>query len=147
MKRLVLTLTIALSLVAFSSFKNKDDIAPAAIKSFNNSFKSATEVSWSVNKEYYRANFSLNGQFVAAYFSVEGKMIAMTRNISSLQLPIALQVNMKKISAGYWISDLFEIANEEGTSYYITLEDADNKLIFYAASNSEWKTFKKQRKS
>lgn len=147
MKRLVFTLTIALSLICLSSFKNKDDVSPAAIKSFKTSFKSATDVNWSVSENLYRAHFSLNGLYVAAYYSIDGDMIALTRNITSLQLPIALQADLKKTSEGFWISDLFELANDEGTSYYITLENADTKLVLQSTSNSEWKTYKKLRKS
>ncbi|MFL5773633.1 MAG: hypothetical protein ACJ75F_10770, partial [Flavisolibacter sp.] len=54
---------------------------------------------------------------------------------------------LKKTSDKYWISDLFEMANDEGTSYYITLEDADTKMVMKSTTNSEWITFSKQRKS
>ena len=147
MKRLVFTLTIALSLFGLSSFKNKDVVAPAAIQSFNNSFKTATEVKWQVSEKYYKADFALNGLYISAYYNGEGKMIALTRNITSLQLPLTLQAQLNKTSAGYWISELFEIANDQGTSYYVTLENADSKLILQSTPTSEWSTFKKQRKS
>jgi phosphotransferase system HPr-like phosphotransfer protein len=73
-------------------------------------------------------------------------MIALTRNISSLQLPIALQAELKKNYDAYWISDVMETATEEGTSYYITLETADAQVIL-KSSGDTWNTFKKQRKS
>ena len=146
MKRLLLTLTLALSLISLSSFANDENtVSPAALQSFKNSFKTATEVNWSVNDNYFKANFSLNGQYISAYYDVEGRMIAMTRNISSLQLPLTLQTNLKKEYDGYWISDLFEMANDEGTSYYITLEDGDTKIIL-KSSGPDWTVFKKQRK-
>jgi hypothetical protein len=148
MKRLVLTLTIALSLISLSSFKSADDsIAPdAAIKSFKSAFKSATEVSWSITDDLYKANFSLNGQYVSAFYDAEGQMVALTKNLTSLELPIALQAKLKKNYEGYWISDLIEVAREEGTSYYITLENADSKLIL-KSSGLDWSSYKKQRKS
>jgi hypothetical protein len=147
MKRLLVTLTIALSLISLSSFADGEEVSPAALASFNSSFKNATEVNWSVNENYFKASFSLNGQFVSAYYDGQGKMIALTRNISSLQLPIALQADLKKDYDAYWISDLTEMATEEGTSYYITLENADTRLVLKSTSNSEWNNFKKQRKS
>ena len=147
MKRLVLTLTIALSLISLSSFANDDvNVNPAALNAFNSSFKNATEVNWTVSNEYYKANFTLNGQYIAAFYDAEGKMIALTRNISSTQLPIALQANLKKDYEGFWISDLFEMTNEDGTSYYVTLENADTKLIM-KSNNQNWERFKKQNKS
>jgi hypothetical protein len=146
MKRLLVTLTIALSFISLSSFANGEDVSPMAIKSFNSSFKTATEVKWTVTDTYFKADFALNGQYVSAYYDAEGNMKALTRNISSLQLPIALQADLKKNYDSYWISDVLEVANEEGTSYYITLETADTQLILKSNSGS-WNTFKKQRKS
>jgi hypothetical protein len=147
MKRLLFTLTAALVLIGMSSFKSDDGVAPAALQSFQSSFKSATEVSWTVSNNHYKANFALNGQYVTAYYDLDGKMMGLTRNISSVQLPIALQASLKKDYDGYWISNLFEMANEEGTSYFITLENADTQLTLKASSNEDWYTFKKQRKS
>jgi hypothetical protein len=146
MKRLFITLTIALSFISFSSFANDADVNPAALQSFNKSFKNATEVNWTISNEYYKANFALDGQYVAAYYDAEGKMIALTRNISSLQLPIALQANLKKNYENFWISDLFEMTNEEGTSYYVTVENADTKLVLKSNSQN-WDKFRKQNKS
>jgi hypothetical protein len=145
MKRLLVTLTIALSFISLSSFAN-DEVSPSAIKSFNSSFKNATEVKWTITDDYFKADFALNGQYVSAFYDTDGKMIALTRNISSLQLPIALQADLKKDYDAYWISDVVEVANEFGTSYYITLETADTQLILKSEGDF-WSNFKKQRKS
>lgn len=146
MKRLLVTLTIALSLVSLSSFANGEDVSPRAVKSFNKSFKNATEVKWTVTDSYFKADFALNGQYVSAFYNEDGSMIALTRNLSSLQLPIALQADLKSNYDCYWISNVLEVANEEGTSYYITLETADEQLTLKSSGDS-WSTFKKQRKS
>ncbi|MGZ8543907.1 MAG: hypothetical protein ACXWV0_01360 [Flavisolibacter sp.] len=148
MKRLVLTLTLALSLISFSSFA-KDDVvvSPAALQSFKNAFKTATEVNWTAGENFFKADFSMNGQYVSAFYNAEGYMIALTRNISSLQLPITLQASLKNNFDQYWISELFEVANEEGTAYYITLENADTKMVMKSSAGTDWSTYKKVRKS
>lgn len=147
MKRLLVILTVALSFVSFSSFANgEDEVSPTVVNSFNSSFKSATEVKWTITDNYFKADFALNGQNVSAFYDVEGTMIALTRNISSLQLPIALQADLKRGYDAYWISDVMEVANEAGTSYYITLENADTQLIL-KSDGDFWNNFKKQRKS
>jgi len=146
MKRLLVTLTIALSFISLSSFANNgEDVSPKAIKSFNSAFKNATEVYWTISPDFYKASFLLNGQYIAAFYDEQGKMIALTRNISSLQLPIALQADLKKNYDNYWIVDVMEMATEDGTSYYVTLEDADTQLIL-KSSDAGWGHFKKQRK-
>ena len=148
MKRLLVTLTIALSFISFSSFANDkgDEVSPRAIKSFNSSFKSATEVKWTITDNFFKADFVMNGQYVSAYYDNDGSMKALTRNISSLQLPITLQAQLKKNYDCYWISNVLELANEDGTAYYITLETADEQLTLKSNGDS-WDTFKKQRKS
>ena len=51
----------------------------------------------------------------------KAELMGLTRYISSLDLPISLQAGLKKDYSNYWISDLFEVSNSEGTGYYITL--------------------------
>jgi hypothetical protein len=146
MKPILITLTALFSLISMSSFANDTNVSSKVEASFKNSFKSATEVNWTAGANFYRADFSFNGQIVAAFYNEGGEMIALTRNISSTQLPLALQTGLKKNQEGYWISSLFEIANEEGTSYYVTLENADKKLVM-KSSGADWMSFQKQKKS
>ncbi|HWJ29035.1 MAG TPA: hypothetical protein VNS32_21000 [Flavisolibacter sp.] len=147
MKHLLLTLTIAFSLFSLNSFANDHvNVAPAALNSFKASFKNASDVSWSVSSTYFKASFALNGQYVSAYFDGDGKMVAMTRNISSLQLPLVLQSELREKYQGYWVSDLFELANDQGTTYYITVENADKKIVLKSYS-SGWSVYNKQCKS
>ncbi|MBA2745243.1 MAG: hypothetical protein H0U44_03355, partial [Flavisolibacter sp.] len=113
---------------------------------FNHSFKQATEVEWSVGDHFYKANFVLNSQHLTAFFSGDGEFLAVTRNISPLQLPVNLQTSLKKQQEGLWITSLFEVASETGTTYYITLEDADVKLV-YTSSHSSWNLYQRLAKS
>ncbi|HEU4633252.1 MAG TPA: hypothetical protein VFS22_04660 [Flavisolibacter sp.] len=146
MKRIVITLTVLFSLVSLSSFAKEEKVNARVLESFQSSFKNATEVDWTVSENFYKADFSLNGQYVAAYYDDAGQLIALTRNISSTQLPISLQTSLKKDHEAYWISDLFEVANEQGTTYYVTLENADTKLVL-KSSGTNWNHYQKQRKS
>src|SRR6476620_2130904 len=146
MKRFLITLTVLFSLISMSSFASDSKVDSRVLKSFQSSFKNATEVDWTVSSNFYKANFTLNGQYVAAYFDESGHMMAITRNISSTQLPISLQTNLKNNYEGFWITNLFEVANDEGTTYYVTVENADTKLIL-KSSNSDWVTYQKERKS
>ncbi len=147
MKRILLSLTLALTLVGFSSFAEDIKVSQAALQSFHSSFKTASEVKWSRAVNYYKAEFIFSGQYVSAFYDAEGSLIAMTRNISSLQLPISLQAAVKNNYSNFWISDLFEVANEEGTTYYITLQSGDTKLILKSLSDSKWVGYKKQSQS
>ncbi len=147
MKLLIVLLTVASSLFTnVSSATDKIEIAPAAIQSFKSTFAQASEVNWSVSNHLYKAEFTLNGQYATVFYEADGNLVATTRNVSSLQLPIMLQATLRKDYADYWISDLFELTNVEGTSYFATLQQGDTKIILKGTATSEWSTFQKTRK-
>ena len=73
-------------------------------------------------------------------------MVAVTRNLSTTQLPVVLQTELKKEYSEYWISDVFELSNEQGVQYYVTVENADSKILL-RSSNSVFSTYQKIRKS
>ncbi|MBS1573766.1 MAG: hypothetical protein JST09_00565 [Bacteroidetes bacterium] len=144
MKKMIIA---AAMLVTISTFANEEkNVNPKALNSFRTEFSTAREVEWTTTSDYYRAAFDMNGQKVFAYYNTEGELMGLTRNISSTQLPLHLQSNLKKSYEGYWISDLFEVSNNNGTSYYVTLEDGEKKIVLKSASGSDWSTYKKDRK-
>jgi hypothetical protein len=73
-------------------------------------------------------------------------MAAITRNITLAQLPVTLQAGIKKDYEKYWVSELFEITSEGATQYYVTLENADEKVVLKSASAMDWNKFQKARK-
>ncbi|MBA2330558.1 MAG: hypothetical protein H0V91_13180 [Flavisolibacter sp.] len=146
MKPLLIILTV------ISSFFTKDSAATECIidckvlQSFESQFTNAKEVDWSITSNIYKAQFALDGQYINAFFSADGELVAMTKNVSVNQLPLMLQTELKKQTAKYWITELFELSNEEGTSYYVTLENADEKVVLHSVSNKNWNKYKKTSK-
>lgn len=147
MKPLLIALTLLATVFTTSSFASGTKVSPTVLKSFKSQFTTAQEVDWSVTQTLYKAQFTINGQYAIAYYEPDGTMVAVTRNISSTQLPIALQGKLQKNCANYWISDLFEVTNEDGTTYYVTLENADEKIIMKSSTSTGWSNFKKLRKA
>jgi hypothetical protein len=147
MKKILLSLAMFVTLGTMSAFADSADVSPKVLTAFNNDFNSAKEVEWSVGSNFYRAAFTFNGNHVFAFYNTDGDLLGLTRYISSLDLPMNLQMGLKKNYSDYWISDLFEVANNNGTSYYITLENADTKIMLKATGNSDWKTYNKVRKA
>ena len=77
---------------------------------------------------------------------MDGDLMAVTRNILSNQLPVNRLVYLSKHFKDYWISDLFEMNSNGETSYYITLENADNRMVLRSVGNGEWELYKKESK-
>ena len=148
MKFLLATLITLFSFVSNKSQASDDvNVSAAIVSSFKSSFKNASEVSWKVTNQFYKAEFSLNGQYVSAYYNESATLIAVTRNINSFQLPITLQNKLKSSYESYWISDLFEYSDDSGTSYYVTIEDGDTKTTLKSNGTADWSVYQKQRKS
>ena len=145
MKKLILTLAVALSTMC--SFAGDVTVSSRVLDAFKNDFSSAKEISWTSASDYYKASFIFNDQHVAAFYNLDGDLIAMTRYISSLDLPLSLQTNLKKAYGNYWITDLFEVSNHNGTSYYITLENADGNVILKSTAGENWRTYQKVTKA
>lgn len=145
MKKIILTLAIAFS--SFAVFANETKVSTAVLNAFNTEFANATEVNWTSGAGFYKASFVYNTQHVTAFYSFEGEMMGMARNISSLDLPMNLQTSLKKDYGSRWISELFELSNAEGTSYYITLEQADSKITLKSVNGGSWSVYKKSIKA
>ena len=147
MKKSILMWAMMLTMGISSAFANfEETISQRAISSFKKDFTEAQDVKWETNKDFVKATFKMNDQVMFAYYSQEGELMALTRNIVSGQLPINLLSELKKSYSAYWITDLFEVASSSDASYYVTLQDADTRMILKSNGISTWQLFKKEKK-
>jgi hypothetical protein len=144
MKKIIVTMAIAIS--SLSAIAMDGSVNQKVLDAFKTEFESASEVEWTIGSDYYKASFNYNGKYVFAFFNENGEMLGMTRHLSPLDLPLALQGNLKKNYEGFWISELFEAVKSDETSYYVTIENADNTIILQSSGNS-WSVYKKTKKS
>ena len=141
---------VVLALVLVTGFTSifaapKDGINVNVTSSFQRDFNNAKEVKWENGKAFIKATFRLNDQITFAYYSTSGDLLAVSRNILSSQLPINQLVSLNKNYSGYWITDLFEMNAESLTSYYVTVENADVKVVLKSTANG-WEIYNKQAK-
>jgi len=146
MKKIMMMLVLVLMVSTTFAFRNKEVISKQAVNAFKNEFASATDVAWSVGKSYYKVAFTMDDQKLFAYYNNQGEFIAVSRFISSSQLPLNLQSNLKKIYSNYWISDLFEMTTNDATNYYVTFENADTKIVLKSTDGSSWSVYQKSKK-
>jgi len=148
MKFLLVTLISVLSLVNTKAQASDDvNVSAAVLASFHSAFKNASDVKWKTSGDYYKADFVVNEQYVTAYYDDNASLVAVTRNINSYQLPVTLQTKLKASYEKCWISDLFELSDENGVSYYVTVENGDTKMTLKSANASDWNVYQKQSKS
>lgn len=148
MKKIFLSVVFAMLLATSSLFSAEvTEVNSVVLNAFKKQFANASDVEWNTGNNYFKASFLYNNNnYVNAFYSQEGEFIATTRNISSVNLPMLLQTSLKQKYDNYWISDLYELAKPESTSYYITLENADQKIILKSSGGTEWTLHKKSGK-
>jgi hypothetical protein len=146
MKQLFITVLLATASI-FNTAKATDNIAlPEVLANFQSTYSHATEVSWSTMGELYKVNFILDGKAASAFYNADGSWVAVTQNLSSLELPKELKASLKKELKDGYISDLFMMSSSEGLTYYVTVENADTKLVMKSSNGKKWSVFQKTAK-
>lgn len=140
-------ITLAITFSTICAFAGEEKVAPKVLDAFNTEFSTAKEVEWTVANDYYMATFTYNDGHVFAYYNTDGHLLGLTRYISVNALSMNLQSSLKKNYSDFWVSDLFEVAKNGGTDYYITLENADKKIVLLSHGGKDWEVFKKVRKA
>jgi hypothetical protein len=117
----------------------------AVVNAFNKSFSNATNVEWTINKEFHRAKFTVSGQVMYAYFTEDGELMAITRNIKVEQLPIALSSALSSKYKDYYLAELFELSSNGESTYYATVRNKNCSVTLQAYHSGTWKIFKKEK--
>ena len=143
MKKLLVILTVIGSSYTATSFAN--NITPAVVtQSLQTFFTGAKEASWSVVNNLYKAEFVLDAQTITAYFDAEGTLVASARNITASQLPILLQADLKKEYANYVVANTLELDNEDGVTYYVTVQNGSKTMQLKSIDYGAWTVFQKK---
>jgi len=139
----------AVMMMGFSVFANgKDDVVTQdARDAFKKDFATASNIKWEQRNNFLKATFSFNGQILTAYYYTNGDLQAVVRNITSDQLPINLVTSLRRDYTAFWITDLFEISSDGQTTYYVTIENSDKKVVLKSDDLSSWQVYSKERKT
>ena len=139
MKQLLFVLALVSSML--TSYAKDGITSPALAAGLQSRFPLATEATWSVSGDFFKAQFTQDGKEQTAFFTERGEWIATARNISSEELPKELKASLKEALQHSWITDLIVITTEEGTSYFVQLQSADNKIIKQSVGGKKWKSY------
>ena len=146
MKKSIFILALSLVLGTASFANNDETINQKAEQSLKKEFAQAKDVRWQKSGELIKATFTLNEKVLFAYYNESGELVAITRNITTDQLPITLLTSLRKNFTEYWVTDLFEMVSGGETSYYVTVENAGQKVVLKSDDFTSWATYKKEKK-
>jgi phage-related tail fiber protein len=145
MKKNTIALFAAILLSSTTFATGSNDPILQTQKEFNRMFAQATEVKWQEVATFYKVTFMYAGQHLTAFYSPSGELESVSRNISTAMLPLWLQKDLREKLTNAWVSESFEVAGRNGTTYYVTLENANEKTL-YASNSTHWSVYKRAQK-
>ena len=142
MKKIIMSLVMVIT-VAASAFAGDVKVDQRVAKAFQKEFSAAKDATWSVQDNLYKVTFTYYDKIISAFYDKKGFLIGVTRYILSTELPYYLQKELRSYYDDYWITNLFELSKESGTSYHVTLKSAEETIILSAReNNNNWELFK-----
>jgi hypothetical protein len=141
MKRLFFAFTMLALLITGSAFAT-DNVTPSILRSFENTFSNASEVSWSTIDNFTVARFTQDTKVYYAYYNRSSELTLVAECISPEQLNKTQQRNLKKEYGDYLVSDVYKVEDEDGTRYFAVVESSSTKIILRSIGNS-WDVLRK----
>jgi len=140
-------IVIALCIITLSSFNSlfANNVPGPVEHSFEATFGRNTDVTWSESNGLFKASFTIGSEHVIQFYNSDGDEVAVAQYLTIAKLPAALQANLMKYAPEYTISEIFEISDELGASYYVTLTSKENTMVMRSLGNV-WKLFSKAKK-
>jgi len=133
--------TILLTSTTFATGEPSSEIK----KEFSQMFAKASEAKWEEVSNFYKVTFLEGGQYLTAFYNPSGEFESLARNISTAMLPLALQKDLQGKLQNAWITDSFELYGKNGTEYYVTVENANEKTL-YRSNSTNWSIYKRIQK-
>lgn len=132
-------------LITLSSFASPIVVPAEGINgeirlSFAHDFKGAQLMGSETREAFTRLTFKMNEVIMTAWYSNQGALLAVTRNILSNELPLNLMLGLKSNYGAYWITELFEFNGNETNCYYVSLENADQKVTL-RSNGDRWEVY------
>ena len=148
MKKKILMWIASLMLTFSATYaKSNNTPVPSYISSiFSSDFNYANSVTWEEINGYYKVNFIEHGISFHAFYTSDGEFMGIGTYLRSDRLPASLLTAVKEKYKGYWISDLFEFKVNNIPGYFITLENADHKVMLKAEEDKTWTFYSEVKK-
>ena len=123
-------------------FAKDVNVTPAVMQTFESEFLNVSDVQWSVVDHLYKAEFKEDGEETIAFFNPDGSLVARCQYLSISDLPRAMQRSLKADAAFDNVTEIFEVQNDAGADYYVTVKKGSETKIIKAVAN-KWIEYKK----
>ena len=141
MKKLFFSIAILLTVFSTAFAKNPDVVNSRVAAAFVKDFHNVSDVRWSSTRNYIVAIFQMDNETQFAYYDYQGNLSAVVKHILTSSLPVDLNKEIKNNYGSYWVSELFQVTNEQGVHYYIQLKNADETIVLTTQGTGSWHAY------
>ncbi len=119
-------------------FKGKDH--------FEKKFPGAMEVDCKNKGQFTEVNFIWSGLQLQAFYDLAGEPLATSRFVSLGNLPLFVQLNLKKEYPSYVVTEASEFSDaEDGLSYYVSVTGPKASYLLHVSTSGIISVFKKMK--
>ena len=146
MKKKFAIIFASASLIVTMSFGQTISKVPKEIEtSFKDIFQDSNYIiKWEIISNLYKVTFNKDNQNESAFFDEKGELVDVSRNISSISLPIILSSKLNDLLVNGKLLELFEVDSDNEVTYYATIEET-KKGVIYKSIGSDWAFYKHLR--
>jgi hypothetical protein len=129
MKKILVTVAVAVFALSSISASGDLPIDPKIISAFEKEFSFAKNVKWEAKRDLVQVSFLVNDQAVTAWYNSDATLATIARNILYAQLPISV---IKALNKNYTEAGLFgimEIIHNNEVHYQLTAETKKKTLL------------------
>jgi hypothetical protein len=158
MKKLFITAAIATlfsaSVFADGTKKAKTDVnvSYSVLNQFTADFADATNVVWTVNGTFQKADFVSENSKKTAFYNLQGEFVALTQDVDARAIPAKAQKEIAENYKGYNVNEVIVVQNNtelnpeaDETAYFVDLKN-DTKEVLVKISPEAHIEFYKQVK-
>ena len=146
MKKLLFTTLFAVTIAVSAFATDADKVSSAAVNNFKASFKRASYVSWTINKDYTTATFVYNNVRTQALYTPEGEFIGTNTAVSLDELPVKAKRSFAKKYNGYTVKEAIRFEGNEEGAYYISADNEKEAVILKVSDYGQVSVMKSTKK-
>lgn len=144
------TLLVAACLMTFSAgvfAEQHFTVSDKLLTAFQKTFPDAIEVKWAEQPTGYMVSFKQHDILNKVLYDKDGSFVGSFRYYTEKSLPVTIIFRLQKDYPGKSVFGVTEVTNENGTTYYIKLQDDKNWYTIFSDSAGNLEKIEKYRKA
>jgi hypothetical protein len=142
MKKLFITAAIAtmFSASVFADGTKKAsttaNVSYSVLNSFSTDFADAKNVTWTVNRNFQKADFIANDIKMTAFYNLQGEFVALTTDVDAKAIPAKAQAQIAEKYKGYKVNEVIVLQNNtevnpaaDETAYFVDLKSDTKEVL------------------